>query len=88
MNFGEVFNKIKSKVIKGVATVLSNKKSMKIKLGVNFEIAYINTDPFQDDNNKRADGVSTTNEIITWSTNPDTCTKANINTLIDSNIIS
>ena len=55
---------------------------MKIKLGVNFEIAYINTDPFQDDS-KRADDAFTRNKIITWSTNPETCTKSNINTLID-----
>ena len=49
ISFGSVFNQRKSKVIKEVAIVLSDKKSMNIKLAVNFEIAYINTDPFQDD---------------------------------------
>ena len=44
------FLKIKARVIKEVASVLSHKKSMKIKLGVKFEYGKINIDPFQDDN--------------------------------------
>ena len=51
---GDVFNTIKTKVIQQVATVLSHKQSTKIKLGANFRIAYINTDPFQDDSTQSA----------------------------------
>ena len=51
LTFEEIFHKIKARLLDETADMLNHKKSMKIKLGVKFEIAKLEVDPFDDNNN-------------------------------------
>ena len=84
LHFGDVFNKMKSTVIKHVATVLSHKQSMEIKLGIKFEAGQLDLEPFQDDEETEPGKpyICDIKDVI-WSVDPITCTKANIKTIVD-----
>ena len=64
--------------------MLAHKKSMKIKAGVKFEIGKIKIDAFQDEHTEKDKDYIEGKQTIIWSTNPKPCTKANINSQIDS----
>ena len=84
MSFEEVFKKIKLKVIKEITNMLIIKKSMLIRLGVNFEVAKLNIDPFQDDNYIfKANDYTSEHKIVILSTKYQECTKANIKNIIN-----
>ena len=57
---------------------------MKIKAGVKFEIGKIKIDPFQDEHTEKDKDYITNKETLIWSTDTKQCTKANINSQIDS----
>ena len=64
--------------------MLAHKKSMKIKAGVKFEIGKIKIDAFQDEHTEKDKDYIEDKQTLIWSTNPKPCTKANINSQIDS----
>ena len=50
MAFDEIFKKIKARLTDEIADMLSSKKSMRIKTGINFQVGKrIDIDPFQDE---------------------------------------
>ena len=48
LTLDDVYRQVKLKLVKEVAAVLAQKKSMKLKAGVNFEMGKVKIDPFQD----------------------------------------
>ena len=79
-----MYHQIKPKLAKEVAAVLAHKQSMKIQVGVNFEIGKIGIDPFKDEHEEKAKDYIKDKETLIWSVTPKECTKANINKIIDS----
>ena len=84
LTFDDVYRHIKVKLVKEVSTVLAHKKSMKIKAGVKFEIGKVKIDLFQDKHTEKDNNYITNKDNLIWSTDPKQCTKANINSQIDS----
>ena len=84
LTLDDVYRQVKLKLVKEVAAVLAHKKSMKIKAGVKFEIGKIKIDVFQDEHTEKDKDYIEDKQTLIWSTNPKPCTKANINSQIDS----
>ena len=84
LTLDDVYRQVKAKLVKEVAAVLAHKKSMKIKAGVKFEIGKIKIDLFEDEHTEKDQDYITNKETIIWSTDPKQCTRANINSQIDS----
>ena len=66
--------------------MFDHKKSKKLKLGVKFEVGKIDNDPFQEEEDETNENKAHIKDlkIMVWSTDPKTCTKQNINDLIDT----
>ena len=91
--FDEIFKKVKARLTDEITDMLNLKKSMKIKIGVNFEVGkHIDIDPFQDEvdvkdgplkkKDQRKSYVKDLKTLV-WSTKYKPCTKSNIDELID-----
>ena len=89
-----IFKTMKQRLIDEANDMLKHKKSMKLKLGINFKVGrHIDIDPFNDTNEpnkkdslKQKDikhsYVKDIKELI-WSTKYEICTKANMIEILD-----